>query len=129
MARYEIQVEGEFCAAHALRLPDGTLEPVHGHNWHVTVVVGSDKLDAMGVVMDFHVLEGALTTLLAQVNNTLLNDVPPFVDHDGQSGVNPSAELVATWIGDQMAVDLPAGVTVSWVSVTEAPNCTAVYRP
>ena len=46
-----------FSAAHQLRLYDGSLEPLHGHNWQVKVTVVAAKLDSIGVVMDFHELE------------------------------------------------------------------------
>src|SRR4051812_41011544 len=54
---YEISTTRTFSAAHQLKLYDGTLEPVHGHNWRIKVVVSAPKLDAIGVVMDFHELE------------------------------------------------------------------------
>ncbi|HEX8913236.1 MAG TPA: 6-carboxytetrahydropterin synthase, partial [Humisphaera sp.] len=54
---FEIATVRKFAAAHALKLYDGSMEPVHGHNWRVRVRVAADRLDAIGVVMDFHDLE------------------------------------------------------------------------
>jgi hypothetical protein len=34
---FQISTTREFAAAHALRVYDGSLEPVHGHNWRVRV--------------------------------------------------------------------------------------------
>jgi 6-pyruvoyl-tetrahydropterin synthase len=126
---YEISVARVFAAAHAIRLPDGSLEPVHGHNWSVLVTVGSSRLDGIETVMDFHDLEQALDTALAKANNRHLNEVPPFVGPDGRLAVNPTAERVAWWIGQEIAAVLPRRVKLISVAVGEAPGCTAVYRP
>ena len=61
---FQITVTRRFSAAHQLRLYDGSLEPLHGHNWVVRVAVESRKLDAIGVVMDFHELERLLDAIL-----------------------------------------------------------------
>jgi 6-pyruvoyltetrahydropterin/6-carboxytetrahydropterin synthase len=122
---YEITVSKMFAAAHAIRLPDGSLEAVHGHNWPVDVTVAAEQLDGIETVMDFHVLEQALDRLLARVHNRSLNDVEPFV----QTKVNPTAERVAWWLGTEIAGGLPKGVRLVSVRVGEAPGCSASYRP
>jgi hypothetical protein len=47
--------------------------------------------------------------------------VPPF------DRLNPTAELVARHIADELGGAVPAGVRVHAVSVGEAPGCTATY--
>ena len=86
---YEISITAEFSAAHQLRLYDGSLEPLHGHNWRVVVTVAANRLDEIGVVMDFHELERRLQHVVGRFHNQNLNDVIPFVE------LNPSAEKVA----------------------------------
>src|SRR3569623_3550782 len=68
----------EFAAAHALRLYDGALEPLLGHNWRVEVTVRAERLDAIGVVMDFHELERLVDAVVVPWHNRHLNEVPPF---------------------------------------------------
>lgn len=126
---YEITVSHTFCAAHALRLPDGEMEPLHGHNWHVEVTVAAAGLDAMETVMDFHVLEKSLLDLLNGANNRNLNDLPPFADGRGGLAVNTSAERVAWWVGEAIARTLPEHVRMVSVRVSEAPGCVATWRP
>jgi len=121
---YQATIETAFAAAHALRLPDGTLEPVHGHNWPVRVTVASAGLDAADCVIDFHRLEEAVAAVIGPWRNRLLNEVEPFA-----GGVNPSAERVAEQIGRSVASTLPAGVALARVEVGGAPGCTAVYLP
>ena len=41
---FEITTTRQFSASHQLRLYDGSLEPLHGHNWQVKVTVAADSL-------------------------------------------------------------------------------------
>ena len=127
---YEATVSRVFAAAHAIRLYDGSLEPLHGHNWTVDVTVEADQLDDIQVVMDFHQLQQSLDALIEILDNNNLNQIPPF----GPSGqpkttLNPTAESVAWWFADQLSPALPKNVRLQVVKVGEAPDCTAAYRP
>lgn len=126
---FEITIERQFSAAHAIRLYDGSLEPVHGHNWSVRVTVGRDELDEIEVVTDFHDLENQLNALITRADNNNLNAITPFCDGAGGLAVNPTAERVAWWIGAQVAKHLANKVRLVSVEVGEAPGCTATYRP
>ena len=121
---YEITIDRSFAASHALRLPDDTLEPVHGHDWPVTVTVAADRLDAMQTVMDFHELEPLVDAAIKPWHNRHLNDCPPFDTGE----INPSAERVAEHIARHVAAGLPEHVTLTSVTVGEAPGCKATYR-
>ncbi|MBV8781717.1 MAG: 6-carboxytetrahydropterin synthase [Phycisphaerae bacterium] len=120
--RFEITVTREFSAAHALRLPGGKCEPIHGHNWRVDVTVASDMLDAMGTVMDFHELERLMDDIMTPMHNGNLNELEPFRDE-----LNPSAENVALHVG--RSLELPGSVRLLKVAVWETAGCKAVYRP
>lgn len=114
---FEITIAREFSASHQLRLGDGSLEPLHGHNWHVEVTVGAEKLDDIGVVMDFHELERLLDPIIAAMHNTHLNDLPEFESR------NPSAENVALHIAQSLR--LPDGVELRTVEAWETASCRA----
>ncbi|MFT3788629.1 MAG: 6-pyruvoyl tetrahydropterin synthase family protein [Tepidisphaeraceae bacterium] len=120
---FEISVRRVFCASHQLRLPDGSLEPLHGHNWELTVTVAADKLDGMDCVMDFHDLEKQIDERLKPWQNAHLNDVEPFAG--GKR--NPSAERVAQAAAENLR--LPSGVRLVRSEVTEAPGCVARFLP
>ncbi len=124
MARYSIRTVRSFAAAHQLRLADGTLEPVHGHNWKVAVNVAADRLDAIGCVMDFHALEPLVDAAVGPLHNRHLNDVPPF-DRE----LNPSAENVAVYVARTVGPRLPAGVRLAKVRVWETAGNSAAVRP
>jgi 6-pyruvoyltetrahydropterin/6-carboxytetrahydropterin synthase len=117
---FEITTTRTFSASHQLRLYDGSLEPLHGHNWQVRVIVAAPKLDTIGVVMDFHELERRLNIVVDPLHNRHLNEIPPFDRH------NPSAEQVASHIG--LSLKLPEGIRLVSVEVWETQENSAVYR-
>jgi 6-pyruvoyltetrahydropterin/6-carboxytetrahydropterin synthase len=119
---YAAAVQAVFAASHQLRLPDGALEPMHGHNWTIEVEVRSQNLDTMDCVIDFHELQRQIARIIGPWSSRHLNDVEPF-----RSGINPSAERVAEVIAGGLS--LPVGVMLAWVRVGEAPGCAATYRP
>jgi 6-pyruvoyltetrahydropterin/6-carboxytetrahydropterin synthase len=118
---FEITAQRTFAAAHQLRLYDGSLEPLHGHNWRVNVTVGADRLDPIGVVMDFHELDRALEQTIASMRNRHLNDTEAF------QHLNPSTENVALHIARQL--HLPDSVRLLSVEVWETEENSAIYRP
>lgn len=117
---FEITTTRSFSAAHQLRINDGSLEPLHGHNWKVKITVASDVLDSIGVVMDFHELERLADAVIGEMHNRHLNDLPQF------SRLNPSAENVALHIGRSLRFAAP--VTLRSVEVWETDGNSAVYR-
>ena len=118
---FQITTTRWFSASHQLRLHDGSLEPLHGHNWRVKLTVGSARLDSIGVVMDFHELERLLDQVLSPLHNRHLNDTPAFAK------LNPSAENVALHVGRSLA--LPERVKMLEVEVWETQTNSATYRP
>ena len=122
--QFEITTTRYFCASHQLVLYDGSLEPLHGHNWVVRVAVIAPKLDSIGVVMDFHELERLVDAIVVPMHNHHLNEVEPF-----KSELNPSAENVAVHVGRSLRSKLPNGVTLRSIAVWETPQNSAAYYP
>ncbi|HEY1921364.1 MAG TPA: 6-carboxytetrahydropterin synthase [Tepidisphaeraceae bacterium] len=118
---FEITTTRAFSASHQLRLYDGSLEPLHGHNWIVKITVAVEKLDSIGVVMDFHELERAADLIVVPMHNRHLNELPAF------KTLNPSAENVAIHVASKLV--LPSGIRLVSVEVWETPENSAVYRP
>ena len=121
---FEVTLSAWFSAAHQLRLEDGALEPLHGHNWRVRLVVAREDggLDAIGTVHDFHDLQRRLDAVLKGFHNTHLNELPAF----GGGKLNPTTENVAFHIATSLR--LPAGLEVTTVEVWETPDCSATWR-
>jgi len=118
---FTISVETHFRASHQLTLPDASKEPLHNHNWMVTAAVSSDKLDEMGVVMDFHVLKAKLRQITDELDNSVLGEVKCFRQN------NPSAENVAKHVYGLLRDQLPRGVKLLSVKVVEEPGCMAEF--
>lgn len=125
---YRLCVETTFAAAHAILIA-GQREPNHGHNWHVTVALAGERLDADGLLVDFHAVEGLLAEITGPFRNADLNTTPPF------DRINPTAEHVARHIAQTLdrrvresGLDRATGARVVSARVTEAPGCSVTYE-
>ncbi len=115
---FELTVERDFLATHAITIA-GVPEAPHKHRWRVAVVVRGDGLDADGLLCDFHEIERAIDAVIDPFRDGDLNETPPL------NTLNPTAENVAKHISELLNV--PAGVELRSVSVTEAPGCVATW--
>jgi 6-pyruvoyltetrahydropterin/6-carboxytetrahydropterin synthase len=98
---FELLVETEFSAAHALRNYSGKCTRVHGHNFRVQMLVRGEQLDpSTGLLVDFGDLKRHLRETCDDLDHHFLNELPPFQDQ------NPSAENIARYIFQQMVVRL-----------------------
>jgi 6-pyruvoyltetrahydropterin/6-carboxytetrahydropterin synthase len=118
---FTVSVETGFRASHQLALPDGSKEPLHHHNWAVTAKVSSDKLDSMGLVMDFSRLKAMVDKTIADFDNVPLDSIDYFQRN------NSSAENVAKYIFDKLEPKLPSGVKLRSIKVIEEPGCSAKF--
>ena len=119
---FTISVERHFRASHQLILPDGSKEPVHHHDWVVTADVSSERLNNIGIVMDFHALQAMIDKTVAGFNNNALENVGYFQQN------NPSAENVAKYIYEKLRIELPEGVKLRNIRVVEEPGCSAKFH-
>lgn len=141
---FRLEVSTAFSAAHALRFAasngrPASVEPVHGHDFHVTATIQGGRLDADGLLLDFHAVERALNEIVMPWRSRHLNEIPPF------DRTNPSAENLARHIADRLSAWLetharespkhhplpPAsdGPRVACVRITEAVGCAASHVP
>lgn len=119
--RYEVRVRGGFSAIHQLRLPEGGLEPVHGHDWKVEAVFRAARLEPTGWLIDFEEASAALGRVLAVLHHGDLNTL------DWLEGANPTAEHVARLIHRRLRAELGSACPLAGVCVEEAPGCVAGY--
>jgi 6-pyruvoyltetrahydropterin/6-carboxytetrahydropterin synthase len=118
---YECRVNASFSAAHQVRMYDGVLEPIHGHDWKVEAVFRGPGLDSIGVLVDFVAAGRALQETVLSLHHTRLNDAPLL------RGLNPTAENVARVIFEQLEARLGPDVPLVAVDVHEAPGCVAAF--
>ena len=119
---FELDIRREFSAAHSLRGYNGDCANFHGHNWTVQVFIQSEKLDEIGIAMDFKVLKKELDAVLGELDHKNLNEHPYFKD------TNATSENLAMYIYQRLkpAVNLP-GVRLSRVRVCESASSGASY--
>ena len=121
---YEISVEMDFDAAHALRGYQGKCERLHGHRFKVVASVNSKKLNEIGLAYDFTLLKKHLGDILAKYDHTNLNEEAPF------NRINPSSENIAATIYRKLNKKLAdAPVSLTCIEVWESPQSRATYRP
>jgi 6-pyruvoyltetrahydropterin/6-carboxytetrahydropterin synthase len=121
---FEISVDYTFAAGHALRGYKGKCENVHGHNYKVRVIVAGDKLNGIGLLMDFVDVRTSIKAMAEKWDHRFLNDFPPF------DQINPSAENMARVFCEGIEPDVQKqGLRVHSVTIWETDTTSATYRP
>ncbi len=122
---WQISVNQEFSAAHALRRYHGKCERPHGHNFSVEVRVrGSELNKETEILLDFKTLKTELKAVLDMLDHSDLNETPPF------DKINPSSENLSRHIHDQLVPRLaPYPVRIASVTVAEKSGQNATYFP
>ena len=69
---------------------------MHGHNWKVEVEVCGNKLDNIGMVIDFKEIRNMTKDVVNQLDHRFLNDLIPF------KVINPTAENIAQYIYEEL---------------------------
>ena len=87
--KYTLKVVTDFAAAHSLRDYPGDCQRLHGHNWKVEVEVTADRLDELGMGLDFKAIRQAARKVGDELDHRYLNEVPP------SDRINPTAENIA----------------------------------
>ncbi len=122
---WQIAVNQEFSAAHALRRYHGKCERPHGHNFSVEVRVWGSELDKeTEILLDFKTLKNELKAVLEMLDHSNLNETPPF------DKINPSSENLSRYIHDQLVSRLASyPVRIASVAVAEKSGQNATYFP
>jgi 6-pyruvoyltetrahydropterin/6-carboxytetrahydropterin synthase len=121
---YEVPIETGFSGAHVLRGYEGKCGRLHGHNWKVVVTLATDRLDEIGMGVDFARVKQETRGILAQVDHTCLNEVFPFTE------LNPTAENIARWVWEMLSKRIDGtAVRVGRVAVWESDSACATYVP
>jgi len=121
---FEVSTEINFAAAHHLREYCGSCENLHGHNWQVKAVVRAEKLNKIGLAIDFKILKKHLKAVVEKLDHTDLNTI--FVVE------NPSSENIAKYIYEELTKSLKnesENVLVYRIDVWETTgNCASYFE-
>lgn len=118
---YKIKIISNFSAAHSLREYKGKCESLHGHNWKVEVVVSSEKLNSLGMGMDFSDLKKITLRVLDELDHKHLNELEYF------KNINPSSEQIARYIFSKLKTELK-NCKLDEVRLWETENSCAMYN-
>lgn len=107
-----------FDAAHWLpRVPERhKCGRMHGHTYRVRVWCRG-AIDAGGMIVDYAVIGQKVGAVLARIDHRVLNEVPGMG--------NPTTEILAPWLFEQIKVDLPE---LFRIEVAESATTGCVYE-
>jgi 6-pyruvoyltetrahydropterin/6-carboxytetrahydropterin synthase len=118
---FEITIKSDFAAAHRLNNYQGACENLHGHNFIVEVSVLCNKLDNSYIAIDFKELKKIVKGILDKLDHTYLND------NDFFKNSNPTSEMIAKYIYENLEGNLNENCKPHKVSVYETQNSKATY--
>ena len=121
---FQVSVDYSFAAGHALRGYKGKCENVHGHNYKVQVKVNGEKLNSIGLLIDFVEVRATIQSVVERLDHRFLNEFPPF------DKVNPSAENLAKYFCEELEPKVRAqGLWIGSVTVWETESTSATFCP
>ena len=120
---YELTVDSNFSAAHFLEGYNGDCARMHGHTWKVSLTVGANTLDEVGLCMDFKDIASILDEIVKNLDHRILNDLKIL------NGCNPTAENLARIIFDVCVEKIEHGdIEVLSVTVAESDRYSVTYK-
>ncbi len=119
---FDVEIRRTFSAAHQLKGYEGDCRNLHGHNYSVVVHVAADKLNDIGIALDFKLLKAALDEVIGAYDHHNLSELAEF------QAVNPTSEVLAMTIYRQMSAKLNDGnIRVTAVRIGESENSAITY--
>jgi len=124
----------DFCYGHRLLNYAGKCRHLHGHNGRIEIDIESDRLDHLGMVVDFGTVRDRVGSwVLEHLDHRMLlcrtDPVVPFLQAQGEPlflmDDNPTAENIARIIYQQASV---LGLPITEVRLWETVTSCASYR-
>lgn len=130
---YKVTRQIDFCYGHRLLQYDGKCKHLHGHNGRALITIESEKLDGLGMVMDFSNIKKVVSSWIDDNldHRMILHENDPVVPILQEMGEplylveeNPTAENIAKLIFD---FAIKQAFPVTQVDLWETRNCYASY--
>lgn len=121
---FELTIAVDFEAAHFIREYPGKCSRLHGHNWRVEVAVVGEKLNKLGMLIDFHDIKAEVKQVIDTLDHRCLNEIEMFTNS------NPTAENIAKYIYEKLALRptfVESAVKISFVKVWESAHSAVSY--
>jgi len=119
---FKLIVKKEFSSAHILNGHPGDCKRMHGHNWTVEAKVEGNKINKIGMVIDFKDIKNKLGDIISRLDHRYLNDVEPFKEN------NPTAENISKYIYKELSKNINTdNIKVSEIKLWETNNSAVIY--
>lgn len=119
---FDIEIRRTFSAAHQLKGYDGDCRNLHGHNYNVIAVVRTDKLNEIGIALDFKKLKAALDGILDGYDHKNLSELSEYQE------LNPTSEVMAMKIYRRLSDIVNDGtVKVRSIRIEESSSSGCTY--
>jgi 6-pyruvoyltetrahydropterin/6-carboxytetrahydropterin synthase len=131
---FQVTREIRFCYGHRLLNYDGKCRHLHGHNGRAVITLEADRLDALGMVVDFSDIKRVVSTWIdANLDHRMIlhkdDPILPIFQQQGEPyflmDVNPTAENIAKLIFDFVRAQ---GFPVVEVKLWETDDSFAAYE-
>ena len=120
---YTLTTMVEFSSDHTLVGHSGPCKKMHGHNWKVEVEITGDKLDNIGMVVDFKEIRKATNLVVDELDHEFLNNLEPFSED------NPTAENIARYIFTKLSEEFSnKNVKVNSIKLWETDKSAVSYK-
>ena len=116
-----------FAAAHTIRGHTGNCQNLHEHNYQMRVHVAAERLDGLGMVIDFADLKAVVGEIAGRFDHRVINELEPFDER------NTTAELLAEYVCHEVQERLGGldgdRLAVEQMEVWKSDSSCAVYTP
>ena len=120
---YTLTTMVEFSSAHTLVGHSGPCKKMHGHNWKVEVEITGEKLDKIGMVVDFKEIRKATNLVVDELDHEFLNNLEQFSED------NPTAENIARYIFTKLSEEFSnKNVKVNSIKLWETDKSAVSYK-
>lgn len=133
-----LSAEFAFDAAHRILGHLGKCAYLHGHTYRLEVTVASERLDPLGMVIDFDDLRALVKKAILDRwdHATLLWTEDPLApaiervqteapDKVVRLAGNPTAEILTREAWQAISLSLPSGIRLERVVIRETPTCSS----
>ena len=120
---YTLTTMVELSSALSLVGHSGPCKKMHGHNWKVEVEITGEKLDKIGMVVDFKEIRKATNLVVDELDHEFLNNLEPFSED------NPTAENIARYIFTKLSEEFSnKNVKVNSIKLWETDKSAVSYK-
>ena len=119
---YKLNVTSDFSSAHKLNGYEGLCKNLHGHNWKVRIGILCEKVDKIGMTIDFGEVKKNLNDIMTMLDHTYLNELEYFKEN------NPTSENIAKFIYHEMKKSIKVqDCSIAEVEVWESDITSMLY--